>query len=55
MQGLATVALPYGFQVSIGTRYPTIRLPHEIDKILNFDRMNWGYSRRAITSPIWAE
>ncbi len=54
-QGLTTIAAPLGFQISIGTRFPTIRLPHEYDKILNFDRMNWGYSRGAITSPIWAE
>lgn len=52
---LSTFALGAGFQVSIGTRYPTIRIPHEYDKILNFDRMNWGYARGAITSPIWAE
>lgn len=54
-QALATLGLPAGFQVSIGTRLPTIRLPHEVDTILNFDRMNWGYARGAITSPIWAE
>lgn len=54
-QALATLALPAGFQVAIGTRLPTIRLPHEVDTILNFDRLNWGYARGAITSPIWAE
>lgn len=55
MQALATIGLPAGFQVSVGTRLPTIRLPHEVDTILNFDRLNWGYARGAITSPIWAE
>jgi hypothetical protein len=54
-QALQTLALPAGFQVAIGTRLPTIRLPHEIDTLLNFDRLNWGYARGAITSPIWAE
>jgi hypothetical protein len=29
--------------------------PHECCVILNFDRLNWGYGRGAITSPIWAE
>ena len=53
---LTTLGLPMGFQVSIGgTRAPHIRLPHAYDKILNFDRTHWGYSRGAITSPIWAE
>lgn len=55
LTGLTTLATPYGFQVSVGTHYPTIKLPHELDKILNFDRINWGYSMGAITSPIWAE
>lgn len=55
-QALATIATPLGFQVSLGTtRIPQIRLPHEYDKILNFDRLHWGFSRGAITSPIWAE
>jgi hypothetical protein len=54
-QGLLTIGLGAGFQVSVGTRYPTIRFPHELDKILNFDRMNWGFARGALTSPIWAE
>ncbi|MGE0712652.1 MAG: CehA/McbA family metallohydrolase [Planctomycetota bacterium] len=53
--GLSTYAAPLGFQLSLGTRYPTIRLPHTYDKVLNLDRMNWGYSRGAITSPIWSE
>ena len=53
---LATIATPLGFQVSIGTtRIPQIRLPHEYDVILNFDRTHWGYARGAITSPIWSE
>ena len=55
MHNLITLATPLGFQISIGSRYPTIRLPHEYDKLLNFDRMNWGYARGAITSPIWSE
>ncbi|MBX3469364.1 MAG: CehA/McbA family metallohydrolase [Planctomycetes bacterium] len=55
VQALATLGLPAGFQVTIGTRLPTIRLPHEVDTMLNFDRLNWGYARGAITSPIWAE
>ncbi len=56
-QALQSIALPMGFQVWVGggTRFPTIQLPHAYDQILNFDRMNWGYSRGAITSPIWAE
>ena len=54
-QALTTLALPAGFQVSVGTRLPTIRLPHEVDTILNFDRLNWGLARGAITSPIWTE
>ena len=53
---LTTLAAPLGFQVSIGTtRVPQVRLPHAYDQILNFDRLRWGYSRGAITSPIWAE
>lgn len=53
---LTTLAAPLGFQVSIGsTRVPQIRLPHAYDKILNFDRLRWGWARGAITSPIWAE
>lgn len=56
MTALATIATPGGFQVSLGTtRAPIIRLPHEYDVILNFDRAHWGYARGAITSPIWAE
>ncbi len=55
LTGLQSFALPYGFQLSLGTRYPLIKLPHALDKILNFDRTNWGYSMGAITSPIWAE
>jgi hypothetical protein len=55
ISGLLTVATPYGFQISLGTNWPTIKLPHEVDKMLNFDRINWGYSMGAITSPIWAE
>jgi hypothetical protein len=55
MSSLWTLSTPYGFQVSLGANYPTIKLPHEIDKILNFDRINWGYAMGAITSPIWAE
>lgn len=54
-QALANFAVPLGFQVSVGSRFPTIRLPHEYDKVLNLDRMNWGFSRGAITSPIWSE
>lgn len=54
-QALSNFAIPLGFQVSVGTRYPTIRLPHEYDKVLNLDRMHWGFSRGAITSPIWSE
>src|SRR5690606_34039273 len=30
-QALTTIALPLGFEVSIGTRFPTIRLPHAYD------------------------
>lgn len=54
---LTTLGLPQGFQVSFNgqTRIPQLRLPHAYDKILNFDRLHWGYSRGAITSPIWAE
>lgn len=54
-QALSNFAIPLGFQVSVGTRYPTIRLPHAYDKVLNLDRMHWGFSRGAITSPIWSE
>lgn len=54
-QALVTIGTPLGFQISLGTRAPTIRLPHEYDKILNFDRTNWGFARGAITSPIWME
>lgn len=54
-QALATLATPLGFQVSVGTRIPTIRLPHEYDVILNLSRIHWGFARGAITSPIWAE
>jgi hypothetical protein len=54
-QALTTLATPLGFQVSVGTRIPTIKLPREYEKILNFDRLNWGWSRGAITSPIWME
>jgi hypothetical protein len=39
----------------VGTRLPTIQIPHELDVILNLDRMNWGWARGAITSPIWSE
>jgi hypothetical protein len=54
-QALATLSLPAGFQVSLGTRIPTIRLPHEVLTILNADRLRWGWARGAITSPIWSE
>ncbi len=54
-QALMTLAAPLGFQVSVGTRIPTVRLPREYEKVLNFDRMNWNWARGAITSPIWIE
>lgn len=55
-QALLTIGTPLGFQVSIGTtRIPQLRFPHEYDKMLNLDRLHWGYARGAITSPIWGE
>jgi hypothetical protein len=52
---LVALAAPLGFQVILGGRYPTIELPEPYYRFLNASLYRFGYSRGAITSPIYVE
>jgi hypothetical protein len=52
---LIALATPLGFQIMLGSKYPTLEMPEPYHRFLNASLYRFGYSRGAITSPIYVE